>query len=681
MNQFPGIFQYDINTICAYISYKTGTNFSYVRQKKQIKYIDNYLTELTKESNLCFVYEDEYIDKNYLDDYSSYYVNCFISYSKIASRIHFFQYTDDSKDENFLKNQISSALNNEESILNNNNYLGFIVIRPIPKTFFGRICLKPFYSSSNRYKKYYLFKEYKVSLFGIALTVNSVAFQEQDKILSACATTALWTFYQAHQNIPQITFPSSSEITKSAYSELNGYSREFPNTGLSTKMICRSLKYYNLSPESFVLSDMSKKQVKEMIYAYCSSGIPIILGVSVRDEDNKEKGLHAITVLGYSIENADKKFVAHGLKKIYAHDDRYGPFIRMQYEKNYFHVELDSDMNLDEETKNEKYKIDSLILGLYHKIRIPYLPIKTTCIALLKILLEYLSDVKLSNNSFEMYSKLISSICWDISIVENNSIKKDLLKKDIDNKERILTTMWPKYLWQASALVNGETVFQLIFDARDIDHGDVFLEYISYSLEGLDIYNVLMKYSKIKIENDIYNFNSLEEKEENFLNGVFKYFNKEVTYQDCLDKTFGYLQIPIVINGEEINDYKIINSKKERANFRCTYGFQLDKNLLDSNCRYIWLIDIEGFLCIGIEEIGTKSNGHPTLTNGMPARVGGELSYCTKNNYWMVNTKSRRYSSKYEKDELRKYLINAIDLKFKILFPTERFEYNKDFFK
>ena len=45
--------------------------------------------------------------------------------------------------------------------------------------------------------------------------------------------------------------PSSGEITKSAYPELNGHSREFPNKGLSTDMISRSLRKQNLSPEYF----------------------------------------------------------------------------------------------------------------------------------------------------------------------------------------------------------------------------------------------------------------------------------------------------------------------------------------------------------------------------------------------------------------------------------------------
>ena len=51
MNTAYGIFKYEFNHFCAYLAYQTGTNFSYVRQKKQITYIDNYLKDWLKRNN------------------------------------------------------------------------------------------------------------------------------------------------------------------------------------------------------------------------------------------------------------------------------------------------------------------------------------------------------------------------------------------------------------------------------------------------------------------------------------------------------------------------------------------------------------------------------------------------------------------------------------------------------
>ena len=86
-------------------------------------------------------------------------------------------------------------------ILNDKSYLGCIVLRPIPKTFLCKVCLRPYERDKNRLTKYWLSADYDISLFGIPLKIKTIAFQEQDKVLSACATTALWTFFHAHDSL------------------------------------------------------------------------------------------------------------------------------------------------------------------------------------------------------------------------------------------------------------------------------------------------------------------------------------------------------------------------------------------------------------------------------------------------------------------------------------------------
>lgn len=674
MNTAYGIFKYEFNHFCAYLAYQTGTNFSYVRQKKQITYIDNYLKGLTKGFKLCFVYENEYTDKNYMVDFSTYYVNCFSSYKKTTSRIHFFKYTE----EKDLKNEFKLALNSKDSLFKSENYLGFIVIRPIAKTFLARVCLLPFKINNDRLIKYYLTKQYDVSLFGIQLSIKSIAFQEQDKILSACATTSLWSFYHAHKNLCHDMVPSSGEITKSAYPELNGHSREFPNKGLSTDMISRSLRKQNLSPEYFEFKVKKQERLQEIIFAYCSSGIPIILGVSVTDDKGTSKGLHAITVVGYSLDcTKSSTLISHSLNKIYAHDDRYGPYIKMILDGDRFKVQLDENEITKIVDKNEIYEVDTLILGLYHKIRIPYIPIKNTCLALCDNLKDFVINLNRDNFSDEVenFSKMMNDIKWDISIIENSQLKRDLLNKNIKNKESHLTKALPKYIWNAKAIIGDFVLFQLLFDATDIEQSDVFIDYISYNSEICDqILDFLKKYSKEQSEINIHNVDSLDTKEEdNYLNGLLNYFNKQKTYVDSLDEVFGYLKTPLLIKAEEIIDDVINDSKIFRDNFSNNSGFILNPKL-PNNSQYIWLIDKDGFLCVGIEK---SKNGHPTLTNGMPARIGGEIKPILKSDgkyTWKINSKSGRYSSDYDIEDQKKYLNNAVVYKFKLIFPSENFE-------
>jgi hypothetical protein len=81
---------------------------------------------------------------------------------------------------------------------------------------------------------------------------------------------------------------------------------------------------------------------------------------------------------------------------------------------------------------------------------------------------------------------------------------------------------------------------------------------------------------------------------------------------------------------------------------------------------YIWAIDEDGTLLIGEEvPVGAKlpdgyqpKLGHPTLTEGGPARVAGELKY--ENGEWTINNNSGRYSSHADRGPDK--LSNAADL-------------------
>jgi len=71
------------------------------------------------------------------------------------------------------------------------NYLGFMVLKPLPQTIVGRTCFKTYPDDGNR-RHFPTLHKYSSNLFGLPLTVNSLAYQEQDKVVAACATSALW---------------------------------------------------------------------------------------------------------------------------------------------------------------------------------------------------------------------------------------------------------------------------------------------------------------------------------------------------------------------------------------------------------------------------------------------------------------------------------------------------------
>ena len=679
-----GIFEYNLNNICSYISYLTNTSFSYVKSKKQIIYLDNYIYKYNKSKNrkVVFIYENEYVDKHYIEDYASYYVSCFATYKKTCSRIHFFQIDDE---ENDYKQALKDTLNGHPSFINNDNYLGYVVVRPIPKTFLAKICLKPYHTNTQeeRFTQFIMLNKYSVSLFGIELGIDTIAFQEQDKILSACATTSLWSFYHAHPSMAHMTLPSSSTITKSAYPEQNGHYREFPNTGLSTDMICRSLRKYNLSPEYFEFSETNivedKKDkitlLQEYIHAYSSSGMPLILGIQVKENnDANSKGLHAITILGYSLQSNknNSNLISHNLDSLYVHDDRFGPFLKIDLKDDgNFSVIINNKENIDAPIAEEVYTPDALIVGLYHKIRIPYIPIKNTCLLLMDMFKVFLADAE-QQEAIDF----IQSIKWDIQIKQIQILKNDILKNSsITEKEKYLTKPWPKYIWSATALIEDLPIIELLFDATDLAQGNVFLDIIPLNNHNsVDLIESLALFCNAKLE---YKYKDEDHdflmQLDNFVWGVIKSFRKKESYKETLRSLFGYLKIPKEIKEVETHNNSIVDKCIIRLNSKCDNdcNFALDEKLALGS-QYIWLIDEDGFLCIGIENDNVKQ-GHPTLNDGMPARIGGQLKYNLDTSEWEVDCFSGRYSLEYTEEEKNKFITNVIKYKFESFFPNKTF--------
>ncbi|WP_130234257.1 hypothetical protein [Malaciobacter pacificus] len=654
--------------------------------------MDNYLKPFKNEkTKLFFIYENEYIDQHYLDDYSSYHVRCFKTYKKTCARIHLFC-TNKHKElkKKILNKELNDFLNKKESIIKNDNYLGFIVIRPIPENFFAKVCLKPYYENDD--SNFILTKDYKVSLFGYTFHIKSIAFQEQDKIISACATTSLWSFFHAHPMMNLRDLPSSNKITRSSYGNEVWESREFPNKGLSPEMISKSLKMFNLSPEKFEFKKAKEKKkkslwtflkteknddtervslFKEYIYAYCSSRIPLILGVTIYDRETKEKkGMHAVTVLGYHLNrenqlNSNK--YSDRVEKIYVHDDRYGPYLKIDLMNNKFEVKILENNKTSSlvNAKDEIYETDIIILGVYHKIRVPYIKVFELCETLVDVLKTYVEYLARENQNFKEILIILKNIEWDVKIKENRYLKEELLESNIKDREKYLTKSFPKYIWSATAKYKDKNIFELIFDATDIQLGNIFLDYIKFDDSLSFIIEILLKnYSKQK-ENDnekLYSEN---------IKGIFDYFTPEKCYKENLADLYGYLNIPRNIKENEISHDNIVNQCEMIFDEKKEYI--LEKDYESNNFKYLWVIDRNGFLRIGKEKTDSEK-GHPTLTGGKPARIGGELEFDIEDNTWVVNPFSGRYSDGYEDDEKKKYLNNAIVYKFNLFFNNDKFK-------
>jgi hypothetical protein len=581
-------------------------------------------------------------------------------------RLHFFKATIDpetkrdlSKVDHSTFKAIFDSLSPDERIKEIQDcYLGFIVIKPIPQTFIGKTCLKVYDSLLDQGATYksIITKTYTANLYGIKLKVKSVAFQEQDKVIAACATTAIWSTLHALRWIDSSNVPSPSEITLSAINHIKDSSNSFPNEGLNSKQILRALDTEGLRHHSIKLADLkSSGELINEVKPYIDSNIPLILGSTLHDVDLDNKALtrvggHAVAILGYS--NPDE-----GCEKtLYIHDDRIGPYCRGVVStigkvlNDY--TRKDSDkccIVLQEKDNDGKWmqpsKIltpDNLIIPTHKKIRISAKSIANTCYSITQ---EYNTFVLSQKNLGHDTNEMDGALTYSISLQELSYVRQRILNnKQVNSKQDILTKSSPRFIWSAIFHWNKNAAFEIFFDATDIPQGHIVSNVVIYDNIS---YNAAISGIRELFETGL----TIPRSRNDYLNAFILFNNKhDYSYETFLDETYGELRAPAYLKGEEIEEYN--RYRMDRA--RCKDLYMRDESASldntfpevirgDENSYMIWVIAKDGALLIGHEE---GEQGHPSLTGFQPARIAGELKKDDEG--WFINAKSGRYSQDYD---------------------------------
>ncbi len=492
---------YSIDNLIRILIEKTETDEATINAKLHTIYFKSYFKALDAK---VIIVENYYIDRDFLEDYAGYYVSCYKTYKKKCTRLHFFnmEFTEDDYN-NFIEGETSAVSGKKLQ----DSYLGFIVLKPLPKTIIGKTCLIT-YDKDNGRRNFPIVRKYEVNLFGINLTVKSLAFQEQDHVVSACATSSLWSVFHGSGILFQHPIPSPVDITKTACDHSMLETRYFPNNGLTLPQMAHAIKDVGLEP--FLIRGTNIEVLQSTLYAYLSGGVPLLLGLFLVDmsapgDVGLLKGKHAVAITGYSIDSSHPKpfelspILLRGTRidKIYAHDDQVGPFARMVFDdreieylagnqkRGPFRSLHTSWVGSDGKIGSIRAIPDMLLIPLYHKIRIPF---------------ETIFDLIITFDSFieKMRVKGILNIKqrleWDIFLTTTNQFKTALQIQEYEGakllskkiRRRILLENKPRFIWRAIAIVDELEVMELLFDATDIEQGLFLHRVIGYDQKLFD---------------------------------------------------------------------------------------------------------------------------------------------------------------------------------------------------
>jgi hypothetical protein len=425
------------------------------------------------------VVEDKYVDQNYLNDFSAFYVNCFQEYGRFCKRIHLFdQDFDHAKFLALLDGKFASNSRMTPELLNK-CYLGFVVVKPLPSAPIGKTCLKT-YSGDGR--QFPVTESCKVSLFGINLSVKTIAFQQQDQVTAACATSALWSAFHCTGQTFHHWIPSPHEITASAKQNSSSMMQTFPNRGLNFTEMAQSVRAVGLEPVLIGGTNV-KKELAGNIYGYLMAKIPIILGIELFNTKNESDGFHAITITGFKLEQFSgppTAFQLHSdrITKIYAHDDQVGPFARMEFEQRGTGQSERMVLSTSFAGVGSHYAVPiNILVPMDRMLRIQY-PTIRDMIEQFDKLLKQLATTELSGFGFE-------SLSWDIHLSSVNDLKNEIFKST-KKPRNILTALLPKYLWRAKAVSPDAEMFELLFDTTDVERGQLTLCVLKFAKKSCD---------------------------------------------------------------------------------------------------------------------------------------------------------------------------------------------------
>ncbi|TGD72640.1 hypothetical protein E4634_14045 [Mangrovimicrobium sediminis] len=296
-------------------------------------YIKAYLSGIGAKT---LIVEPNYFDRDYLDEFAAFYGTSARGYKNICRRVHFFDSGEICRD------LLERALSDDKGAIKhfNDSYIGYIILRPLEAAPFGRTVLRHYPQGNQQPTRIDTpARTYTCHLAGLELRVEGLAWQQQDRGVSACATIGIWTLLHSSAFDDVHAIPTTADITRAAHLNSSLGNRPFPQSGLKIEQMLEAILAHDLAP---VITNpdapggyFSKTKFAATCASFIRSGYPVAV---VGNYENDPAQRHLICITAFREESAPNHAQSPALldsavSVMYVHDDNFGPGVRCELQE------------------------------------------------------------------------------------------------------------------------------------------------------------------------------------------------------------------------------------------------------------------------------------------------------------------------------------------------------------
>jgi hypothetical protein len=411
--------------------------------------LDNNLRDFLQElrDDIYVLIEYPYVDKAFRDSYYLHYSSRHEAFPRDTVRVSLFSVK--------ISNDIFKPNFNYSKLLN--EYLGFFIIRPTKSSMLGRNYINPKAFKKNNFVT--CLCRITTSLFGIPFFVDAFPHSTQDRIVSTCAETSVWSIMEYFGNkYTEYSPVLTSKITKVINDTF--YQRSLPSNGLTALQISSALKAFGFSTRIYSKKskggDLEEKILFRTISDYVESGIPVVIAVT-----GENVGGHAFLLTGHAEIDLDSLVIPD---KVYSTDNEYSfkiddknvnIFDSADFSKLYISVDdnqkVYSPIDLKKplegyiDSRFHSCEIKSAIVPLQNRI---YMESKIARRLAIELFKDRIYGIKL-----EELNSLDERWIFRLLLTSARSLKKSLRRihqsGDPNVSEWLLKSHFPRFLWIA----------------------------------------------------------------------------------------------------------------------------------------------------------------------------------------------------------------------------------------